>query len=139
MSADRETHTPDDELPTLHDVKRLGKWGTGGQSAVEFLRRIRSETESMKAELHAAFLWDCDECGIENVVRSIEGNLDEAALEEASENRIVTDLVAPDVEFNEAEDRHESRFLVQRIYLCPQFVTCKNCGASFETEVAMED
>ena len=33
----------DDDLPTLHDLRRLGKWDTGGLSAVEFVRALRDE------------------------------------------------------------------------------------------------
>jgi len=38
-----QIHPSNDELPTLHDVQKLGKWGIGEQSAVEFVRAIRSE------------------------------------------------------------------------------------------------
>lgn len=85
----------------------------------------------MKAELHAAFVWDCDECGRENFVRAIEGNIDEAALESA-ENRIVGDLVAP---AELVDDELRAEFLVQRISLAPDFVYCQSCGKSFPVEI----
>jgi hypothetical protein len=41
-----EVHPVDEDLPTLHDVKKLGKWDTGGIPAVTYLRAIRSEHDS---------------------------------------------------------------------------------------------
>jgi hypothetical protein len=38
-----EIHEDDSELPSLHDVRALGKWDTGGLTAVDFLRAIRNE------------------------------------------------------------------------------------------------
>ncbi len=38
-----EIHPADSDLPSLHDVRALGKWDTGGLNSVEFLRAIRNE------------------------------------------------------------------------------------------------
>ena len=38
-----EIHPKDSELPSLHAVRALGKWDTGGLTAIEFLRGIRNE------------------------------------------------------------------------------------------------
>jgi hypothetical protein len=38
-----DTHPDDSELPSLHDVRALGKWDTGGLTAIQFLRAIRNE------------------------------------------------------------------------------------------------
>lgn len=35
------TNPPDDELPTLHDVRALGRWDTGGLDSVAFIRSLR--------------------------------------------------------------------------------------------------
>jgi hypothetical protein len=36
-----EVLPPDEELPTLDDVRELGTWDTGGKSAVDFVRSLR--------------------------------------------------------------------------------------------------
>ncbi len=33
------------ELPTLHEVRRLGRWDTNGMTSVEFVRHIRNTSE----------------------------------------------------------------------------------------------
>lgn len=87
------------------------------------------------AELHGAFVWDCDECGKENFERAVEGNIDEAALM-ADENRIHGELVAFGVE-GEGEDR-AADMLMQRILVAPETVTCKHCGQTHEVHVPSE-
>lgn len=96
----------------------------------------------MHAELHAAWAWDCDQCGRENFVRAIEGNIDEAALA-ADENQVVGLLAAPDVvetdvETEDGERLMESEVLQQVIVIAPQHVTCTHCGSSFKTELPSE-
>lgn len=41
-----EINPDNDELPTLHDVRALGKWDTQGLSAVEYLRIMRNEQDA---------------------------------------------------------------------------------------------
>lgn len=40
---DMEIHPADSELPSLYDLRALGKWDTGGLTAVDFVRAIRDE------------------------------------------------------------------------------------------------
>lgn len=89
----------------------------------------------MTTELHAAWVWDCDDCGEENFCRAIEGNIDEAALQ-ADENQVCGFLAAPDarpagVESEDREQLMESECLMQVIVLAPKTVTCNGCGRSF--------
>ena len=87
----------------------------------------------MSAELHGAFVWDCDTCGRENFERAIEGDLDEPAMQ-AEENQIFIEHVA--TEYEEREDGlMESEYLIERIILAPKFVTCSYCNHTTPTEV----
>ena len=88
----------------------------------------------MAVELHGAFCWDCDECGTENFVRAIEGDIDEPALE-ANENQIDTYLVGTGEVPCKIDGMAACEFLTQRIVLAPPHVTCAKCGYSFEAEV----
>lgn len=90
-----------------------------------------------KVELHAAFSYDCDECGRESFVNAVCGDLDEAIMRENS------DQVAASYEATEYEElesgEYDSPFLIQRITLVPRSVHCKFCGANFGTSVFNED
>lgn len=88
-------------------------------------------------ELHAAFCWDCDNCGKENFVRAIEGDIDEAAME-AQLDQIVPELIATEAE--ELDDGSMmSPFFVQRICLMPATVCCTFCGSTFTSTVYMQE
>lgn len=89
-------------------------------------------------ELHSAFVWDCDHCGRENYYRAIEGNIDEAALEAADDEWIDPHLVAPEAR-EKGEGEMEADYLVQRIAIAPQYVTCTHCGETFAAEIATID
>lgn len=84
-------------------------------------------------ELHAAFVWDCDDCGRENFVRAMEGELDEKVLDIMCETQdIVGDFVAGNVEPSEHPDsEYEAQYLIERVTLAPRFVTCAHCGRMF--------
>jgi DNA-binding XRE family transcriptional regulator len=41
------SHPSDDELPTLHDLRKLGGWDTGGKIAIDFIRDLREELEEV--------------------------------------------------------------------------------------------
>jgi hypothetical protein len=90
----------------------------------------------MNAELHGAFVWDCDECGHENFVRGIESNLDEACARAVSVDLIDVhfDAVAEPDETGYAESRH----IITRVVLAPRHVTCRSCGRTFESELLVE-
>jgi uncharacterized Zn finger protein len=66
-------------------------------------------------ELHPAFVYDCDECGRENFVRSIVGEFDEETLDEMREDHGITEY--------EAGDWHSA----------PRTVKCQFCGSVFAT------
>lgn len=90
----------------------------------------------MIAELHGAFRFDCPDCGRENFVRAIEGNIDEAALA-ADENQIEGHLEA--LEPEERDGMMEAQVLVQRILLVPRHVKCQHCSRSFPTTIPTEE
>ena len=97
----------------------------------------------MEAELHSAFVWDCDICGVENFCRAIEGNLDEAHAVLLSDidfgERMSLYMVAPDSEETTMPDGTpgaEAPCLVTTIALAPKNVTCAHCGAEFKSQVA---
>ncbi|MEN6507150.1 MAG: hypothetical protein ABFD92_21655 [Planctomycetaceae bacterium] len=93
----------------------------------------------MTAELHPAFVWDCDSCGTENFTRVIEGNLDEAAFQAiADRDQVVEDFLAPNAE-QQDDGSYSSAVLINRITLVPKHVTCRECGATHETEILRED
>lgn len=66
-------------------------------------------------ELHLAFVWDCDDCGRENFVRSIVGEFDEDAMKEMREEHGITAY--------ECGEWHTA----------PTSVTCQHCGSTFAT------
>jgi len=87
----------------------------------------------METELHSAFVWDCDECGAENFERAIEGNIDEAALENA-EPQVLPELLAIDAK-DHGDGMMEAPLLVQRISIVPEYVICRSCRKTFTTTV----
>lgn len=92
----------------------------------------------MTAELHGAFVWDCDACGAENFERAIIGNLDEAAMQAIidSESQPAVRLTAPEARISETDPEcFEACVLVSEILLAPKHVTCAECGTVFESEI----
>ncbi len=88
------------------------------------------------AELHSAFVWDCDACGQENFCRAIEGNIDEAALRDADEDRIDAHLEAD--EWTMSDEAYFSPILIQRIALTPKVVKCCQCEAQYKPRLSHE-
>ena len=75
------------------------------------------------ASLSIAYVWDCDDCGRENFVRCIAADFGEDELQELRDEH--------GVEAWETGD----------FVTMPDKVTCKHCGAEFDTErnIADED
>lgn len=91
----------------------------------------------MQVELHAAFVWDCDECGRENFERAVEGNLTNEILN-AMDADSVAYSVAEGVEETGNSDEDGNEELNASALLCcvvaaPKHVKCKHCDTSFET------
>lgn len=85
------------------------------------------------AELHPAFVWDCDGCGQENFCRGIDGQVDIDLLEMNEEH--VAEYVASD-EWTQGDDDHcETQFLIQQVVLTPKTVKCYSCGSEFKPEI----
>lgn len=89
-------------------------------------------------ELHAAHVWDCEECGRENFERAVEGDMDEPSMQvfrdeedsaEAAIQMLATEVV------QDGNGNTGAAFLISRIAIVPKTVTCKHCDASFATEV----
>lgn len=77
-------------------------------------------SERKRVELNPAYVWDCDECGLENFTRA---RRFEASPEELQEMR--------DEHGVEAWD--EGEFLV-----APRAVKCGHCGTTYDTDVGEE-
>lgn len=90
----------------------------------------------MSVELHAAFFWDCDECGQENFIRAIEGNLEEPALA-TDENQVVGFLASNEGGEPDEDGMMESQVLMQIIAVAPRVVTCSKCGESHQTDLGL--
>lgn len=88
----------------------------------------------IEAELHSAFCWDCDNCGKENFVRAIEGNVTEPAMQADLDN-IHLDLVAPAPIESLEKGSAWTPYLIQRVSLMPHQVTCSECGNTFVAKV----
>lgn len=88
----------------------------------------------MAAELHTAWVWDCDACGRENFERAVEGDAHEAAAIIAEENTYGM-LVAEEKNCEGEGEEMRCPSLIYRIAIAPQFVLCKHCSATFPTEV----
>ena len=71
-------------------------------------------TGARKAELHIAYMFDCDECGAENFVRGVRVELSQNEMEFVKDFHNIVD---------------EDCLLTQQ----PSEVTCKACGAHFYT------
>jgi len=88
----------------------------------------------MSVELHAAFAWDCEECGRENFERAIEGDIDEAALQECEDQ--VVGFLATNSALEVNDEELESEVLTQLIAIAPKRVKCAHCGSTHETELS---
>ena len=95
----------------------------------------------MQIELHGAFVWDCDNCGIENFERAKASELPEDMLEEMMDEAFDVDAsVSMHFETNDAVTGEEdgelmSEYLVARVLIGPSFVTCKHCGSTFAAKI----
>lgn len=69
-----------------------------------------------KAELHTAYMWDCDECGQENFCRSVECAFEEEDREWLAEKGI--DM-----------DEEQGNWCTR-----PTTVKCSKCGTEFEVD-----
>ena len=92
--------------------------------------------QSVHAELHPAFSWDCDDCGRENFVRCV-------AVEPESEDTIagdvVEDFVAPaSADISEDQDGSLFEYVIGRITVAPKMVTCGHCQKTFPACVPYE-
>lgn len=73
--------------------------------------------ELHKIELHVAFQWDCDSCGAENFCRGV-----------------IHEMSPEDQQEIAAGTRTEPGFWqTGDLIACPEEVTCKDCGCTFET------
>lgn len=77
------------------------------------------------AELHSAFVWDCDHCGAENFERAVEGGLDEQHMENWSPH-----LVAD----NEIEEG-VFEIMHQRVVISPDRVSCRECKRIYRSVI----
>lgn len=77
------------------------------------------------AELHSAFVWDCDQCGRENFSRAIECHIEPECLEQ------VTSFLAVQLDRQE----NEADFLVQKVVAYPKYVNCQFCHQNFLTHI----
>lgn len=66
-------------------------------------------------ELHPAFVWDCDDCGRENFVRSIVGEFDAETMQEMRDDHGITEY--------ESGEWHTA----------PSSVKCQHCESVFST------
>jgi hypothetical protein len=92
----------------------------------------------MKAELHGAFVWDCDNCGAENFVRAVEGNLDEEHMNEIC-GEPMSRFVAPEHDIDDETGECSAALLLSQVLLAPRHVSCKSCGNSFVADVIGDD
>jgi DNA-directed RNA polymerase subunit M/transcription elongation factor TFIIS len=67
-------------------------------------------------ELHEAFMWDCDNCGVENFERAVRPELTEEEIQELKDEVGIM-------------DEEEGIFL-----MAPKTVTCSKCGTQYQTE-----
>lgn len=75
----------------------------------------------IELELHPAFTWTCDACGLDNWQRSVTRWLDPKNPEE----REIIESMGGDLE----GDEEEMKFSVRSI---PKTVTCKHCENTFK-------
>ncbi len=75
-------------------------------------------------ETHLAYVWDCDECGIENFVRSITTTLDRNDPEDVAK-------VKRGLNLDEDDDLDDVWAALQT---SPKTVTCKGCKTTFRTK-----
>lgn len=97
-------------------------------------------------ELHPAYVWDCDECGVENFERAIEGDLNEPIMqaldhEEEAIDAVLTMHATQSVSSGEIRDDGaelmNAAALVGVISVLPKHVTCKSCGNVFAADICM--
>ena len=72
-------------------------------------------------ELHPAFIWDCNECGRENLTRTVLGDFDQETLHDMREQHGITEYESGDW------------------YTAPTTVRCRYCGGTFSTSNDEDD
>ena len=82
--------------------------------------------ELPEAELHPAFMWDCDKCGEENFVRAVSHLLDP---NDPTDRETIDEVYGPGAADDLVADC--SRKIVRQ--MCPSEVECDGCGAEFDT------
>ena len=70
-----------------------------------------------QVDLDCAYVWDCDECGVENFVRAV--------VVEFTPDEVATQM---EEYGGEEEDWQTGEWMTR-----PEQVTCGKCGATFET------
>lgn len=88
------------------------------------------------AELHSAFVFDCDNCGRENFVRAIEAQMDEATAK-----RVAADQcdIHYDTISDTTEGRVEAEYVISRVSVAPRMVQCGHCGHKYSVELWSDD
>ncbi len=95
-----------------------------------------------QAELHSAFVWDCDNCGVENFCRAIEGWLDEPTAELLMQDDETAEQINPHYVTDAGsvgEDMVEAPYLIRRVCVTPKTVKCRECGTEYEGELFVPD
>ena len=83
-------------------------------------------------ELHSAWVWDCDECGLENFNRGSEGDIGDPAFECGD---VTLSFLADGLSQIAETGDPQGMILRSRLTLFPTDVQCRHCGAEFETDV----
>jgi hypothetical protein len=85
------------------------------------------------AELHEAYVWDCDSCGMENTLRPVRTMLNTASMPDEDKETLMEQL---DMRDEEELERYTGEGVVGQIVQIPTLVVCKHCKAAF---VSMPD
>jgi hypothetical protein len=91
-----------------------------------------------KITLHAAYAWDCEQCGVENFCRAITVDLAEIERSHLGVPPEIADTIrdiASEIERQFSDDFGEIS-VGGNFTTCPRTVTCASCGAEYE---AVED
>ena len=118
------------DVPVIDDDFINGPFGTCFDAqddardkieVIEYGVEILRPAELMTVELHIAFTWTCDDCGMDNYVRSINVEMDEHQA------------------FHERDRMGISQEGGGTFCTMPRGVTCHSCGARFVVQQAKDD
>jgi len=89
------------------------------------------------AEIHSAFVFDCDNCGRENMVRAIEATMGDAAAKRVASSQV--SLHYDTVGEVREDGTVDAAYVITRVCIAPPQVECAACGTRYKVDLWSDD